>query len=104
MRHLSAGDLLREAVKNGNTELEATMKEGKLVPLETTIALLQDAMAKSSETTFLIDGFPRALDQAHAFEKQARNLPTPVLPCGHACPAGCDALATSYENSSARPC
>ena len=37
VKHLSAGDLLREAVKNGNSELEAIMREGKLVPMETTI-------------------------------------------------------------------
>jgi hypothetical protein len=30
-----AGDLLRDAVKKGNSALEAIMKEGKLVPLET---------------------------------------------------------------------
>lgn len=46
------------------------MKEGKLVPMQTTISLLKEAMAASEETTFLIDGFPRALDQADAFEKQ----------------------------------
>ena len=67
-----AGDLLRKAVKSGNTELEAIMKEGKLVPMETTIALLKDAMVASGGATFLIDGFPRALDQAHAFEATVR--------------------------------
>jgi adenylate kinase family enzyme len=35
--HLSAGDLLRDAVRGGNAELEAIMREGKLVPMETTI-------------------------------------------------------------------
>ena len=63
VKHLSAGDLLRDAVKNGNTELEAIMKEGKLVPMDVTIALLKDAMIASGAKTFLIDGFPRAWDQ-----------------------------------------
>ena len=63
VQHLSAGDLLRDAVKNGNTELEAIMKEGKLVPMDVTIALLKDAMIASGAKTFLIDGFPRAWDQ-----------------------------------------
>lgn len=63
MVHLSAGDLLRDAVKNGNTELEAIMREGKLVPMDVTIALLRAAMVASGGSTFLIDGFPRALDQ-----------------------------------------
>lgn len=72
VHHFSAGDLLRAAVKDGNTELEAIMKEGKLVPMEVTIGLLKDAMVKSGGSVFLIDGFPRALDQAEAFESQVR--------------------------------
>ena len=70
VHHLSAGDLLRDAVKNGNTELEAIMKEGKLVPMEVTIGLLKDSMVASGAKTFLIDGFPRAVDQAAAFVSQ----------------------------------
>ena len=46
------------------------MKEGKLVPVEVTIKLLKDAMLASDGSVFLIDGFPRALDQADVFEKQ----------------------------------
>lgn len=46
------------------------MKEGKLVPVEVTIQLLKDAMLASDGSVFLIDGFPRALDQAEVFEKQ----------------------------------
>ena len=44
-------------------ELESIMKEGKLVPQETTIALLRKAMVASGCEKFLVDGFPRALDQ-----------------------------------------
>ncbi|RYF36386.1 MAG: hypothetical protein EOO38_27750 [Cytophagaceae bacterium] len=44
-------------------ELESIMKEGKLVPQETTIALLRKAMVGSGCQRFLVDGFPRALDQ-----------------------------------------
>lgn len=39
LKHLSAGDLLREEVKSGSPtgqELEGVMKEGKLVPKEVT--------------------------------------------------------------------
>lgn len=74
VKHFSAGDLLREAVKNGNTELEAIMKEGKLVPVAVTIGLLKDAMIASDGSVFLIDGFPRAMDQAEVFEKQVCDL------------------------------
>ena len=71
-QHLSAGDLLRDEVKSGSAvgrECEAIMKEGKLVPVEVTIGLLRAAMIKSGAADFLIDGFPRALDQAHRFEQ-----------------------------------
>jgi adenylate kinase family enzyme len=71
-----AGDLLRDAVKNGNTELAAIMKEGKLVPMETTISLLKNALVASGGNIFLIDGFPRALDQAHAFESAIQPCET----------------------------
>ena len=69
--HLSAGDLLREEVASGSplgNELQTAMKDGKLVPMEVTIGLLRKAMKKNGGDTFLIDGFPRAMDQAEAFE------------------------------------
>jgi adenylate kinase len=63
------------------------MKEGKLVPSEVTIALLKNAMIKSGEKRFLIDGFPRALDQAEIFERDVKpaelvlyfDCPEPVM-------------------------
>ena len=50
------------------------MKEGKLVPSSVTISLLKKAIATADGDKFLVDGFPRALDQAEEFEKE-------VLPC-----------------------
>ena len=38
--------------------------------LQVTIALLKKAMLASGSSSFLIDGFPRALDQAQTFEQQ----------------------------------
>ncbi|DBA72571.1 hypothetical protein WJX79_010793 [Trebouxia sp. C0005] len=73
LTHLSAGDLLREESKSGSETgqtLDSIMKEGKLVPQEITIGLLKKAMLKSGSSSFLIDGFPRALDQAQSFEEQ----------------------------------
>ena len=69
--HLSAGDLLREEVASGSETgqmCEQLMTEGKLVPMQVTIALIKAAMVKSKSSLFLIDGFPRALDQGHEFE------------------------------------
>lgn len=80
--HLSAGDLLRaEQIREGSQygELIKTyIREGKIVPMEITVALLSNAMADSLATAppptgtkarFLIDGFPRKLDQAVFFEE-----------------------------------
>lgn len=41
-----------------------------LAVLQVTIALLKKAMLASGSSSFLIDGFPRALDQAQTFEQQ----------------------------------
>ncbi|KAJ3288454.1 hypothetical protein HK104_008172, partial [Borealophlyctis nickersoniae] len=71
--HLSTGDLLREEVKKGTDlgrSLEADMKEGKMVPLEVTMRLLSSAMEeKRGAPGFLIDGFPRTMEQATLFEQ-----------------------------------
>ncbi|KAJ5628258.1 adenylate kinase [Penicillium lividum] len=65
--HLSAGDLLRaEQVREGSQYgdmIKTYIREGKIVPMEVTVALLSNAMAESLKTT------PRQLlDQAVFFE------------------------------------
>ena len=81
--HLSAGDLLRaEQVREGSQYgdlIKTYIREGKIVPMEITVALLSNAMAdalaagagagEGKKARFLIDGFPRQLDQAHFFER-----------------------------------
>lgn len=79
--HLSAGDLLRaEQVREGSQYgnlIKTYIREGKIVPMEITVALLSNAMADALATSpppagqkarFLVDGFPRKLDQAVFFE------------------------------------
>ncbi|KAI5072288.1 hypothetical protein GOP47_0012394 [Adiantum capillus-veneris] len=71
--HISTGDLLRNEVKSGTNigkEVEALMKAGKLVPNNITIGLLENAIRSSGCKHFLIDGYPRSLEQAHAFEEK----------------------------------
>ena len=73
-KHLSVGDLLRDEVKKGKKigkQCAELMDEGKLVPVKISLGLLKNAMKESnSQRGFLIDGFPRACNQARAFEKQ----------------------------------
>ena len=71
--HISAGDLLREEAAKG-TELGQTitaiLKAGTIVPSEVTMRLLSNAMGKTPNACgFLIDGFPRKLDQSMMFER-----------------------------------
>ena len=75
-RHLSAGDLLREEQNRPESEfgemIKNDIKEGRIVPSEVTIQLLENAMnatiEKDGGRRFLVDGFPRTLDQGIAFE------------------------------------
>lgn len=75
--HLSAGDLLRAEQNRPGSRygelIDRYIKDGQIVPMEITLALLQRAMTKSIEegktTKFLIDGFPRKMDQAIKFEE-----------------------------------
>ncbi|KAJ1494731.1 adenylate kinase-domain-containing protein [Baffinella frigidus] len=63
--HLSAGDLLREERASGSADAElinSYIKNGKIVPVEITVKLLLVAMKKSETRKFLIDGFPRSLN------------------------------------------
>ena len=73
--HLSAGDLLRQEQQRAGSEygelIKKFIQEGEIVPLEITVGLLQKAMHENimkDRRKFLIDGFPRKMDQAVAFE------------------------------------
>lgn len=50
------------------TMIQNMIKDGKIVPSEVTIKLLQRAMLESSNDKFLIDGFPRNEENRAAFE------------------------------------
>lgn len=81
--HISVGDLLRELIKppkEGETRespfagfITNSMKQSVIVPPDLTISLLLKEMDKASaegKTKFLIDGFPRSVDQAALFEQK----------------------------------
>lgn len=78
--HLSAGDLLREEQKREGSQygelIALYIKEGKIVPQEVTISLLDRAIKENynkGQKRFLVDGFPRKMDQALTFEEQIAN-------------------------------
>eukprot|EP00262_Sarcandra_glabra_P002766 TRINITY_DN13160_c0_g1_i1.p1 TRINITY_DN13160_c0_g1~~TRINITY_DN13160_c0_g1_i1.p1 ORF type:complete len:217 (+),score=59.46 TRINITY_DN13160_c0_g1_i1:264-914(+) len=80
--HLSAGDLLRAEIKSGSengTMIQNMIKEGKIVPSEVTVKLLQHAMHESENDKFLIDGFPRNEENRAAFEHVTKIEPEFIL-------------------------
>ena len=71
--HISTGDMLREAIKNG-TELglkaKAVMDAGNLVSDDLIIELVKERISQNDcKNGFLFDGFPRTIPQAEALKE-----------------------------------
>ncbi|ACR80562.1 MULTISPECIES: adenylate kinase [Kosmotoga] len=76
--HISTGDMLREAVAAG-TELGKKVKEiiekGLLVPDDLMVAIVEDRLKKpDSAKGFILDGFPRTVQQAESLSGILGNL------------------------------
>ncbi|MGI6005171.1 MAG: adenylate kinase [Christensenellales bacterium] len=74
--HISTGDILRANLRE-QTELgkkaKAFMDAGELVPDDLIISMVEDRLAQPDcENGYLLDGFPRTLAQAAAFDKNNR--------------------------------
>lgn len=71
--HISIGDLLREEIKKGSEighYLESQMKSGKLVKDKIIIDLLHNRLNENDcKKGFILDGFPRNLNQAEQLDK-----------------------------------
>jgi len=83
--HLSAGDLLRAEQNREGSQygemIRTYIREGQIVPMEVTVKLLENAMRAALEEKregegwqngkgrFLVDGFPRKMDQAIKFDE-----------------------------------
>jgi adenylate kinase len=70
--------MLREAVKNGTPAGLAAkeyMDRGDLVPDEVVIGIIKDRVAlDDAKNGFILDGFPRTVEQAEALEKMGVNI------------------------------
>jgi len=76
--HISTGDMLREAVREG-TELgkkaKAVMDRGELVSDELLTGIVKERLAKADcEKGFILDGYPRNLSQASILEGILKEL------------------------------
>ena len=70
--HISSGDMLRAAVKEGTAlglEADGHMKAGRLVPDDVVIGMILERIAKPDcKDGFMLDGFPRTRPQAEALD------------------------------------
>jgi len=80
--HLSTGDMLREAKRTGTPvgrRAQEYMDRGELVPDEVVDALVAERLARPDcAAGFLLDGYPRNLDQANALARVLADLGAPL--------------------------
>jgi adenylate kinase len=71
--HISTGDMFRAAIAaqtEVGLEVKAYLDSGRLVPDELTIRVVRDRLQQSdTQSGFLLDGFPRTLQQATALDE-----------------------------------
>ena len=117
LAHISTGDLLRAAIKEGSKlgkKAKGYMDEGKLVPDDLVIDLVKERLeADDAQKGFILDGFPRNTAQAVTLDSElgamGRTLDAALLvsvepaviverlssrrtcrSCGYTAPAGVD--------------
>ena len=77
--HISTGDMFRTAMAN-KTEMGVLAKsfidKGELVPDKVTNGIVKERLAQDdiAEKGFLLDGYPRTIEQAHALDETLNNL------------------------------
>jgi adenylate kinase len=76
LKHISTGDVLRDAVKKG-TELgrkaKAYMDAGDLVPDDIILGMIKEILHNNREG-FILDGFPRTAIQAEGLDNMLKEL------------------------------
>jgi adenylate kinase len=76
--HISTGDMLRDAVRQGSTlglRAKTYMEKGDLVPDNLIIDLVQERLKdKDCEHGFMLDGFPRTVIQAEKLDELLESL------------------------------
>ena len=80
--HISTGDMFRKAIKD-QTELgmeaKRYMDQGARVPDHVTIGIVKDRLSESDcKSGFLLDGFPRTVDQAKALDEILTSLDSKI--------------------------
>ena len=70
--HISTGDMLREAINSGSEigeEVKNIIDKGELVSDDLIIKLVKDKLTSLKGKPFILDGFPRTLNQAKSLDE-----------------------------------
>jgi adenylate kinase len=76
IQKVSTGDLLRDAVRRGSElgrKAKSFMDAGELVPDDVILGMVREVLAGSG-TGFVLDGFPRTLEQARGLDRLMGEL------------------------------
>jgi adenylate kinase len=78
LAYIATGDMLRQNVRD-ETELgikaKRYMDDGELVPDDLIVAMAAERLGQEdAQDGFILDGFPRTLDQAHALDDQLSQM------------------------------
>lgn len=80
--HISTGDMFRRAVASGGElgqQVQSYLNSGRLVPDEITIKVVQERLVdEDTQRGFLLDGFPRTLEQADALDGMLSEIGKPI--------------------------
>lgn len=78
LAHISTGDLLREEVTSGSDlglSLKSKMEAGELISDDIVLGLLKNRLMKDDVNKgFILDGYPRNLNQAHTLDEMLDEL------------------------------
>ena len=87
LAHISSGDLFREQMQKGTDlgiEARRYIDRGELVPDLVTVGMVRDRLRQPDASGgAVLDGFPRTIPQADAFEIIAQGLDATVGPAIH---------------------
>ncbi|MBI3999850.1 MAG: adenylate kinase [Candidatus Omnitrophica bacterium] len=80
--HISTGDILRSQIKEGTPlgkKAKSFIDSGKLVPDELVVEMVREQLGSSDVNKgFILDGFPRTVEQAKALEKVLTEKKMPI--------------------------
>jgi len=78
LAHISTGDMLRDALREGTTlglEAKSYMEKGELVPDQVIINLVRERLQNEDcQKGFILDGFPRTVIQAEKLDELLESM------------------------------